>query len=72
MFEDFKCKHKIIEATPCSIYKLNSHNQTKTREELSSGVNFIKNVDMKALSILIKLLEIKYYHIKELSELMKD
>lgn len=46
--------------------------QATRKRNTNDAVNFIKNVDVKALAILIKLLELKYFFIEELSKTLKN
>ena len=65
---------RIIQIDPLNIKSVNSLQNSKSLSisQNNKSVNFIKNVDIKALALLIKLLEMKYIYNKTLFELKED
>lgn len=70
MLQNTSCS-KISKIDPIDIKSIISLQTSKSaqKSQNSKSVNFIKNVDIKALALLIKLLEMKYIYNKTLSEL---
>ena len=70
MLQNTSCS-KISKIDPIDIKSIISLQNSKisSKNQNNKSVNFIKNVDIKALALLIKLLEMKYIYNKTLSEL---
>jgi hypothetical protein len=66
--------NKITQINPWEIKTLSSIQNFKdsTKIQNQQSNNFMKNVDIKALALLIKLLEMKYIYSKTLSELKEE